>query len=414
MPPQRAWEEVEDSARTNPVTQEGSAVVSNEASEAAEPSVAPASEAPAAPAAPPEHARGGAVVSNEASEAAEPSVAPASEAPAAPAAPQEPATGSAVVSNEASEAAEPSVAPASEAPAAPAAPQEPATGARETSTAGTVPPVATPRKSRDEGVDVAVSNVAPTTTPQKATGSPTLPPIDAGNSQAPKAAESKAQTVLPPIQNQPSDKDQVDVPAAEAGDAHTFTVADALVEHAQEAATLENQADKVQKEPDPSEQPQSREKEVVQTTEVPKEDLQESSTSQDGQRPPEESDEPQEAEVVGEPVIIPPQEKAGPSSPRKKMDMRRRMNNTTTGPGSFGTARRLSAHPATASGIHQALIMHPSDFDVAKDSSRGSKAQRPNTEKGIDFWSSDPLPSPGRGVPGTQMGGTKPFSDIFT
>ena len=66
-----------------------------------------------------------------------------------------------------------------------------AQGARETSTAGTVPPVATPRKSRDEvaegcfisamtatgrgfmlhplqGVDVAVSNVAPTTTPQKA------------------------------------------------------------------------------------------------------------------------------------------------------------------------------------------------------------------------------------------------------
>ena len=32
-------------------------MVSNEASEAAEPSVAPASEAPAAPAAPPEHAR---------------------------------------------------------------------------------------------------------------------------------------------------------------------------------------------------------------------------------------------------------------------------------------------------------------------------------------------------------------------
>lgn len=268
-------------------------------------------------------------------------------------------------------------------------------------------PVATPRKSRDEGVDVAVSNVAPTTTPQKATGSPTLPPIDAGNSQAPKAGESKAQTVLPPIQNHPSDKDQVDVPAAEAGDAHTFTVADALVEHAQEAATLENQADKVQKEPDPSEQPQSREKEVVQTTEVPKEDLQESSTSQDGQRPPEESDEPQEAEVVAEPVIIPPQEKAGPSSPRKKMDMRRRMNNTTTGPGSFGTAQRLSAHPATASGIHQALIVHPSDFDVAKDSSRGSKAQRPNTEKGIDFWSSDPLPSPGRGVPGPKQGHTK-------
>lgn len=72
-----------------------------------------------------------------------------------------------------------------------------------------------------QGVDVAVSNVAPTTTPQKAellagwnlyempmwryvslwvqkfmsclqslqaTGSPTLPPIDAGNSQAPKAS----------------------------------------------------------------------------------------------------------------------------------------------------------------------------------------------------------------------------------
>lgn len=34
----------------------------------------------------------------------------------------------------------------------------------------------------------------------------------------------------------------------------------------------------------------------------------------------------------------------------------------------------------------EALIVHPSDFDVAKESSRGSKAQRPNTEKGIDFW----------------------------
>lgn len=124
---------------------------------------------------------------------------------------------------------------------------------------------------------------------------------------------------------------------------------------------------------------------------------------------PQEEEDTEEPQILITPIVVPP-EKAGASSPRKKLDMRRRANasNAGSGPGSFGTARRLSGHPTTASGANTTLIAHPSCFDVVKERSKVGKSKRPDTsEKGVDFWSSHPLPSPGRGVPAPKQSHTK-------
>eukprot|EP00435_Cladocopium_sp_Y103_P062926 s868_g24.t1 len=242
----------------------------------------------------------------------------------------------------------------------------------------------------------------------------TLPPINGAlPAQSPKqdaeAPAGKSEEPLPPIDGE----------APAPSDLLLDTVADALVEHAEQAGPEASQA-KPEKEPQPTasnDLPQRNEKDGTEKTEADKTKLNTATSSQEPTETPEagqtaeaaeEAHEPQED--TEEPIILitpivpfAPQEKAGASSPRKKLDMRRRANasNASSGPGSFGTARRLSGHPTTASGANTALIVHPSCFDVVKERSKVNKSKRPDTsEKGVDFWSSHPLPSPGRGVPG--------------
>lgn len=186
------------------------------------------------------------------------------------------------------------------------------------------------------------------------------------------------------------------------------------MEHAEQAGPEASQA-KAQKELQPERNEKVLEADKTQPntttsqepTEMP-ENGQAAEAAEEAHEPQEEED-TEEPQILITPIVVPP-EKAGASSPRKKLDMRRRANasNAGSGPGSFGTARRLSGHPTTASGANTALIAHPSCFDVVKERSKVGKSKRPDTsERGVDFWSSHPLPSPGRGVPAPKQSHTK-------